>query len=240
MSHRFALILALTLLVAPLSAVAQELQVSIAIRETGTDVPVGGNGGIANGIEWVNRDGQTLVLDGTWQTFTFDIANDTLTAFAGTTADGELDGTRGVLEHIRILNSDGITAPLRLYIDDIVNGTTTLTDFDSFDVGTEVVFQEPRVSGSTSGNLATLPNASLVSEDLAFSGTRSDRIDFAFIDDTPTRWLRLTTFNTPNLPNPAIDFTTVSFRMAGVVVPEPGTISTLALGAVALLARRRK
>ena len=236
MSHRFALILAVGLLAFPLSAVAQ-LGISIGIRETGTTAPVGGNGGGTGGIEWVNRDGQTLNLDGTWQTFTWDIPNSTLTAFTG---NATLDGTRGVLEHIRILNSGGITAPIRLYIDDIVNGTTTITDFDSFATGIEAVFQEPRFSGSTSANLTTTPNASLVSSDLAFSGANSDRIDFAFVDATTTRYLRLTTSGTGQIPNPAIDFTTVSIRMAGVVVPEPASIGLLALGGLTLLARRRR
>jgi hypothetical protein len=239
MSHRFALILAFGLLAFPLAAVAQELQISIGIRESGTTEPIGGNGGSSGGIEWVNLDGQTLTLDGTWQTFTFDFASDTLTGFAGTNANGTLDTTRGTLENIRIRNSGGVTGPITLYIDDIVNGSTTVTDFESFTVGTEAVFQEPRFSGSTGANLALLPNASLVSADMAFSGTQSDRIDFAFVDDDPAKWLRLTTFNTPNMPNPAIDFTTLTIRIAGVV-PEPGTLGVLALGAVGLLARRRK
>src|SRR5687768_10979723 len=159
MSYRVALVLAVGLLAAPLSAVAQ-LQVSLGIRETGTTVPVGGNGGGTGTIEWVNQDGQTLNLDGTWQTLTWDIPNSTLTAFTG---NGTLDGTRGVLEHIRIRNSGGVTAPIALYIDDIVNGTTTITNFDSFATGIEAVFQEPRFSSTTSANLATSPNASLVS-----------------------------------------------------------------------------
>ena len=239
MSYRVALILALGLLAAPLSALAQ-LQVSIGVRETGTTAAVGANGGTAGGIEWVNIDGQNLTLDGTWQTFTFDIANDALTAFAGTTANGTLDGTRGVLESIRIRNSGGVSGPIALYIDDIVNGTTTITNFDSFATGIEAVFQEPRFSSTTSANLTTTPNASLVSSDLAFSGANSDRIDFDFVDETTTRYLRLTTSGTGQLPNPAIDFTTVTFRMAGVVVPEPGSIGVLALGGLALLARRRR
>lgn len=240
MSHRFGLILATVILASPLCAMgAPELQISLGIRETGTTEPIGGNGGTAGGIEWVNMDGQTLVLDGTFQTFTFDIPNDTLTGFAGATADGELDGTRGAIESLRIRNSGGVTGPIILYIDDIVNGQTLLTGFEGLDLGTEAVFQEPRFSGSTSGNLALLPNASLVSDDLAASGSNANRIDFEFLNDNPAGWLRLTTFNTGQLPNPAIDFTTVTIQIAGVI-PEPGTACLLALGAAGTLLRRRR
>ena len=70
------------------SAVAAnaQLAISIGIRETeaggGTvGVPIGGNGGSAGGIEFVNLDGQTLPLDGNFHTFTFNFQNDPLTAF---------------------------------------------------------------------------------------------------------------------------------------------------------------
>jgi len=70
-------------LVAGASA-APVLKVSIGVRETATTAPIGGNGGTGGtGIEWVNVDGQTLVLDGTWQQFTFNFATDPITAFTG-------------------------------------------------------------------------------------------------------------------------------------------------------------
>ena len=101
------------------------MKISLGIRETNNVPPpaIFSNAGTVNGIEWVNLDGQTLVADGTWQLFTFTPATDALTAFAGATANGVL--TPGIevatLEHIRILNSDGITAPIRLWVDDVTN-----------------------------------------------------------------------------------------------------------------------
>jgi hypothetical protein len=226
-----------------------QLAVSIGIRETNSDpsIPIGGNGGAAGGIEYVNLDGQTLPLDGNWHLFTFNFQNDPLTAFAGATANATYDGTRGVLEMIRFRNIAGETAPIRLWIDDITNTGVTgaPTNFGSFEgaaVGSEVIFQEPRFSGSTSANLMLTPNSSLVTDAVAFSGTQSNEVNFQFLDATDTRWVRLTTFNTPNMPNPVIEFpngSSLTFRVRGVVVPEPACLSLLGLAALSLAARRR-
>jgi len=215
------------------------VQISIGIRETnaggGTFSNIGGNGGSLGGIEWVNRDAQTLTLDGTWQQFTFTIATDPLTGFAGTTANGILDGTFGVFEHVRVLNAAGITEPIHLWIDDVVDTTMTggpvnFADFQGFATGTEVMFQEPSFSGSTSANLLT-GSVSGVDNRVA-SRTSACRFDFQFIDNSPTRWVRLTTFNTPNLPNPLIRFddqSVITFWMRGGTCQEdagsqgPGT-----------------
>ena len=62
-----------------LAANAQTFAISLGIRETNTAAPIGGDGGTANGIEFVNLDGQTLTLDGTWQTFTFNFGTDSVT-----------------------------------------------------------------------------------------------------------------------------------------------------------------
>lgn len=226
---------------------AATLAISIGIRETGTLVPIGGNGGTTGGIEWVNLDGQSLTLDGTFQTFTFNFQTDPLTAFAGATANGVYDGTRGVLEHIRIRNSDGITDPIELYIDNIRNldptgAPNTVSDFEGFADGLEVTFQEPRFSGSTVGFLQATPNIALTSSAFASQGTVSDNVQFQFINAVNTNWVRLTTFNTPNLPNPAIDFGQgwkLTFDVRGLVVPEPGSLAILALSAGSLMARRR-
>jgi hypothetical protein len=108
-----------------------------------------------------------------------------------------------------------------LWLDDVVNtvggSPIELTGFEApFTVGQEVMFQEPRFSGSTSGFLALAPNTAAVDDTQAHTGTQSYKSSFAFNSANTANWIRMTTFNTPNLPNVAIDYTsgnTLSFWM---------------------------
>jgi hypothetical protein len=234
------------------AATAQELQISIGIRETGGTGPIGADGGTTGGIEFVNVDGQTLTADGSWQLFTFTPAVDTLTPFAGVTANGILDNEWGVLEQIRFRNTaDGATA-YRVWIDDLSNtnsaGTVSL-DFEGIPVGTEVVFQEPSLSGSTLSNLIISNfDSAAVDDSMAFAGSQSYRVEFEFVDDDPSRWLRLTSFNADNLPNVAVHLRepgvgvqpTISFYAKAVVVPEPSTAIALLLAAAGSIVPLRR
>lgn len=198
-------------------AQAPTVQISIGVRETGfaggTFFNIGANGGAVGGIEWVARDVQTLVLDGTWQQLTFNLTTDPILAFAGTSANGVLEGSFGTLEHVRILNNTGITTPIQLWIDDIVNTvtptggapiSTTVQDFEGFTEGQEVTFQEPSFSGSTAANLIAGSTAGV--NNALPSRSSAYRMNFQFIDNVATRWVRMTTFNTPTGSNPQIRF----------------------------------
>jgi len=242
--------LVLTFAVGALADTIPTVQISLGIRETGSTAAIGQNGGTSGGIEWVNLDGQTLVLDGTWQLFTFNITTDPLTAFAGGTANGILDGLAGTIEHVRI-KSNGYDLPMTFWIDDV---TDTIIEsvpppphpvpynfgsFEEYAVGTEVMFQEPNYSGSTDAMIINDPSAvSLVTDDAFYGGVHSDKIHFQFVSNALANWCRLTTNAAPNLPNPTIRFdqgSVVTFWMKGV--PEPSAL--LLLGLVAGLLRRR-
>jgi hypothetical protein len=96
-----------------------------------------------------------------------------------------------------------------------------ITDFEGYTLGANgaVLFRQPSFSGSTSGfvvgGACNIPNGvfncALISDEQAFSGTQSLKVAWQFRTDAngnpfPRAWLRLTTFNTLNIPNPAINF----------------------------------
>jgi hypothetical protein len=56
-------------------------------------------------------------------------------------------------------------------------------------------------------------------------------MDFQFVNATPTNWVRLTTFNTPNQPNPRVRVRipggpnpVISFYAKAMVIPEPASL----------------
>jgi len=97
-----------------------------------------------------------------------------------------------------------------------------ITDFEGFNVGLNgsVLFRQPNFSGSTSSFIVTqacdIPNGvyncSIISDEQVFNGERSLKVAWQFVlnpntgQPSPNAWLRLTTFNTPNKPNPEISF----------------------------------
>jgi hypothetical protein len=240
------------------SAAQADLAISLLVRETGqgggADVGIGNNGGSAGGIEFIHLDGQFLPLDGNWYQFSFDLANANangrVTAFAGTTANSILEGNYGVLEAIRIRNTDSAGGPISMWIDDVANtiqtppfpaSTTTFGDFEAQALGTEHIFQEPTFSGSTAGQLELSPNVSTVVDDVAFAGNQSYNVQWDWVNPAvDTQWLRLTTFNTPSGANPLVRFDQNSVVSVWLrATPEPTSLALLGLGGLAVLRRRR-
>lgn len=239
--NQAAVIAALGMLTGP--AVAQSLQVSIGVRETGSVAPLGADGGTTGGIEWVDRDLNVVALDGNWHQVSFDFPTATLLAFAGATANSMYDTARGVLEHIRYRNSDGITGTIQIFLDDLritdPTGAEFVFDWEAQAIGSEHVFQEPSFSGSTNQNLMQ-GSFSAVTDATAHSGMQSYESRFQFVDGMTDRWVRHQTFNTDSGPNPTVDFGgTLSFWIKGSVIPAPGSAMVMGLGALSFLRRRR-
>jgi len=97
-----------------------------------------------------------------------------------------------------------------------INAQCLITDFEGFALNSNaiVMFRQPSFSGSTSGFLSftalcNVPNGvfncSLISNEQAHSGTQSLKVHWQW-NGNPEAWLRLTTFNTANKPNPEITF----------------------------------
>jgi hypothetical protein len=87
--------------------------------------------------------------------------------------------------------------------------TFPITDFETFPAPSSngsVMFRQPSFSGSTGSFVDGTVNTSQVVTDRAFSGTKSLRVNWKFLPGKPGAWLRLTTYQAPNLPNPALDF----------------------------------
>ena len=247
-------------------SLAGELRFSVGVRETNAVGLIGSNGGTANGIEWVGRTGGTgedidlVPADNAWHQISVDFTTDPIGAFAGATANGILTSTTGfaALEHLRIANTADGRTHYKVYIDDVtntVNGVPTLvTGFETFAPGVEALFQEPGFSGSTSAKLKLppavpgAPNIARVTSAVAFSGTQSYEVEFDFLDDTAAgvggagNWVRLTTFNTVNLPNAAIGINgSLSMQVRIVSIPEPASLLLFGIAAMAAvgIARRR-
>ena len=81
-----------------------------------------------------------------------------------------------------------------------------IADFDGYDLGDQVLFQEPTYSGTTAANLAPLPSASEVTA-LQGNPNQSELLVWYFNDTTAKRWARITTYQAPFLPNPIVDLT---------------------------------
>ncbi|MBK9128660.1 MAG: dockerin type I repeat-containing protein [Phycisphaerales bacterium] len=198
---------------------------TLGVRETGDAGPLGSLGGTTGPIEWIGAattsggapQGKPISPSNNWQTVTFDPAADPILSFLN--GNGVIDGTRGTLEHLAIASNSG--SPLRssgtyrVFIDNVVNvgagpgGTDfVLSDFESFDDNTEVLFQEPTFSGTTNANLLAAPSDSGVSSAYGNPGKSIELVWF-FRDSGSGRWVRLTTFaaGQMQLGNPVIDLT---------------------------------
>lgn len=87
----------------------------------------------------------------------------------------------------------------------------TLTDFEGYAAGTQVMFRQPTFSGTTGGKLDASPNFSYVTNGFpagnASAGLNTYYTSFSFNATNPAPlWVRFTTSGTANLPNPTVNF----------------------------------
>ncbi|MBN1489926.1 MAG: hypothetical protein JXA69_08420 [Phycisphaerae bacterium] len=205
------------------------LLLTLGIRDTGaTSGIIGDNGGSSGPIEWIFAAGsvggiisnapQGLLVSPSddWQTITFDPVNDTIVGATGITsaANGVFEGTYGVIENLALVQTSTDTGPYKLYIDNVTNGGTLVEDFEAYDAGQFVMFRQPSFSGTTSAHILTAPNLSVLDADVGDASAKSCRVEWQYIDELNTRWIRLTTYAAPFRPNPLVSLTEpITFRV---------------------------
>lgn len=203
------------------------VRVAWSIREnTAIQGPVWGAGPGTNSVIYflgtsARADAKLFTPSTEWQTVTFQRGVDPAVLWNGTDEGGTLDGDFGVLDGISFVANGTDPGPYDIYIDDISNGTNgVVQDFEAATVGTSgYQLGIPNSSGSTSANLLSAPNVTVVSQETQFSGRNSLRFRWQFTGPETSKWLRLATatavLNQPGAPrNPMVDLNEpLSFKM---------------------------
>ncbi len=217
------------------ASLAGRLWVTLGIREA--NVPegsrvVGANGPTVGALEWVGGNtspprGKAFDPGPCWNTVTFNPATEPKIGALGTGGNGVLNGASHpwyVLEHLAITidNVDPRPGPYTVFIDNVENDGVVFGNFEPYAAGVQAMFRQPSFSGSTASNIAASPTpTSAVSTDHKDTGTKSARIVWAFTGIETSRWLRLTTAGTGQLPNPVVRLDrTVTLRM--LILPSAG------------------
>lgn len=91
----------------------------------------------------------------------------------------------------------------------LTSSAQTFNDFEAGTAGSAYGFRTPSNSGTTSGNIQaqSTPNTNNIMQVIQgfdINSTRLGEVRFNFIDSSPSRWLRLTTFGATGVPNPAV------------------------------------
>jgi len=117
-----------------------DFYLTLGVRETGTTEACAGNGGTAGGIEWIGATsaqgnnapvGKLVNQKDQWVTVKFDIRRDPILGFAGSTANGTIDGSTGTIEHLAFTPTDPANlGPYIVYIDDVETYVPTPGDVD--------------------------------------------------------------------------------------------------------------
>ncbi|HOX58737.1 MAG TPA: PA14 domain-containing protein [Candidatus Paceibacterota bacterium] len=164
--------------------------------------------------------GWELTPNGCWQTISFNWQTDPCRAWLGN-LDYDETHPFAVLESIAI-GIDGAdldSGPYDIYIDSIVQGTNILADFEGYDNGTpNVNFANANATATPpSGYFLSSPMSAAISQNEAYLGTNSLRVQWQFVDNANIRWARLLMNKAP-LIYPQVS-TTQAVTMSVLVLP---------------------
>ncbi|MDB6029571.1 MAG: hypothetical protein JWM68_5794, partial [Verrucomicrobiales bacterium] len=123
----------------------KQVKLALGIRETGTTVPIGFNGGTNGALEWVGATASgsmpvptRVITPGSWVEVDFDLPNEVISAFPGS-GNGVLASGKGVLEHLVIVPDAGNT-DYTMYLDDFEVLSVKTTNYVTIDTGDTLQF----------------------------------------------------------------------------------------------------
>lgn len=226
------------------------VRVALSLRRDATLTgPIGVNGssasanvfflsasGVTAGFGTAPAGGLVVYPSNSWQTLTFNAQTDREYFWAGSGVPPVQDAF-AILESLAVALDDTDTGPYDIYIDDVMNGTNVIQNFESAANGaSSVLFAQPSFSSTTSPYLLSpspgtiTPNVSVVTNYNAATGTQSLRITWQFKDTAVSDWVRLATLGSATL-NPEVDLTQpISLRI--LILPVGSTIGTAFNGVV--------
>jgi hypothetical protein len=201
-----------------------DVLISLGVRETNSDGTLGLPGGTSGPLEWIGAaselngapQGKPITPMNTWQTVVFDSQTDPITGFPSS-GDGAIDANEpfGTIEHLAVAvnaaSADRSSGGYRLFVDNVINvgadggADFVVSDFETYPLGGQVLFQQPGFSGSTDFLLVG-PNFSVTS-DIYGNPDQSQYLGWFWIDTEDSSWVRITTTSTPNVNSPIVDLT---------------------------------
>jgi hypothetical protein len=170
------------------------------------------NGTLNGGFGVAPTGGQVVVPGNCWQTLTFDRATDEIFGWSGPYGANTLPNDFVALDAISFAIEDTTdTGPFVVYLDNFINGTTLIQDFETATNGEPaVLINLPSFSTTTSPYLLSpapgtiSPNVSVVTNLNASGGTNSLLLSWQFKDSSGQDWYRAT-FQGSRTPNPIVD-----------------------------------
>lgn len=149
--------------------------------------------------------GEPLPPGTCWQTVTFTSSDPALLSGGGNLSITDPFCALGGL--VFSIDDTSETGPYEIYIDQIKNGDTVIEDFEGYTNGDVKTFTVPSAAGNPAPGSTYLPspNSSVVSQNNAFDGTNSCRIQWQWTDSSNIRWAHILATNTTGKVYPQLD-----------------------------------
>ena len=166
--------------------------------------------GLTGGSQSAPAGGQNLQPGTCWQTVTFDHATDKQVRLDSGALITQADPWAAVDALIFSIDTSGTvnTGPYDIYVDQVMNGDTVIEDFEGYAVGSTSRLNNPNGQGQFPNPAVSYlgyPNSSTISTNYAYSGGKSCRIRWQWLDTSNVRWARIQFNATAGKNFPQID-----------------------------------